>query len=232
MHDRTLPDVPQDTVAVCVEAARGFGPDMVIGIGGGSCLDMAKCASLLLAHGGALADYYGEFKVPGPVLPVVAVPTTAGTGSEVTPVAVVSDPDRILKVGISSPYLIAAAAICDPELTLSCPPRLTAIAGADALTHAIEAFTAMRRPGDPELAQQHVFALAALYEEAGVPPGVVNVMTTSTPGPVIAAMLADPRVRKLSFTGSTGVGRTLLAEASKNVILFHGTRRQRAVHRF
>ncbi|NKK63630.1 aldehyde dehydrogenase family protein [Rhizobium leguminosarum bv. viciae] len=62
------------------------------------------------------------------------------------------------------------------------------------------------------------YALAALYEEAGVPPGVVNVMTTSTPGPVIAAMLADPRVRKLSFTGSTGVGRTLLAEASKNVI--------------
>ncbi|MEH7912224.1 NAD-dependent succinate-semialdehyde dehydrogenase [Rhizobium laguerreae] len=62
------------------------------------------------------------------------------------------------------------------------------------------------------------YALAALYEEAGVPPGVVNVMTTSTPGPVIAAMLADPRVRKLSFTGSTGVGRTLLAEAAKNVI--------------
>lgn len=62
------------------------------------------------------------------------------------------------------------------------------------------------------------YALAALYEEAGVPPGVVNVMTTSTPGPIIAAMLADPRVRKLSFTGSTGVGRTLLAEAAKNVI--------------
>lgn len=115
VHDRTLPDVPQDTVAVCVEAARGFEPDMVIGIGGGSCLDMAKCASLLLAHGGALADYYGEFKVPAPVLPVIAVPTTAGTGSEVTPVAVVSDPDRTLKVGISSPYLIAAAAICDPN---------------------------------------------------------------------------------------------------------------------
>ncbi|UXN62027.1 NAD-dependent succinate-semialdehyde dehydrogenase [Phyllobacterium zundukense] len=62
------------------------------------------------------------------------------------------------------------------------------------------------------------YALAALYEEAGVPPGVVNVLTTSTPGPVTAAMLADPRVRKLSFTGSTGIGRTLLAEAAKNVI--------------
>jgi alcohol dehydrogenase len=63
----------------------------------------------------------------------------------------------MLKVGISSPYLIAAAAICDPELTVSCPPGLTAITGADALTHAIEAFTAMCRPGDPELPQQHVF---------------------------------------------------------------------------
>jgi alcohol dehydrogenase class IV len=157
VHDQVLPDVPSDTVGACVDAARSFGPDMVIGIGGGSCLDMAKCASLLLTHGGALPDYYGEFKVPGAVLPIIAVPTTAGTGSEVTPVAVISDPVRTLKVGISSPHLIPTAAICDPELTLSCPPGLTAIAGADALTHAIEAFTAMRRPGDATLPQQHVF---------------------------------------------------------------------------
>lgn len=157
VHDATLPDVPSDTVAQCVEPARAFAPDMVIGIGGGSCLDMAKCAALLLTHGGSLSDYYGEFKVPGPVLPIIAVPTTAGTGSEVTPVAVVSDPVRTLKVGISSPHLIATAAICDPELTLTCPPGLTAIAGADALTHAIEAFTAVRRDGNPALAQKHVF---------------------------------------------------------------------------
>ncbi|MER9071634.1 iron-containing alcohol dehydrogenase [Mesorhizobium sp. M0904] len=157
VHDRVLPDVPRDTVAVCVEEARKFVPDMVIGIGGGSCLDMAKCAALLISHGGQLQDYYGEFKVPGPTLPLIAVPTTAGTGSEVTPVAVISDPDRTLKVGISSPYLIAAAAICDPELTMTCPPGLTAIAGADALTHAIEAFTAARRGTDPGLPQKHVF---------------------------------------------------------------------------
>ena len=141
--------MPVDTVAVCVEEARNFRPDMVIGIGGGSCLDLAKCAALLISHGGKLQDYYGEFKVPGPTLPVIAVPTTAGTGSEVTPVAVISDPDRTLKVGISSPHLIATAAICDPELTMTCPPSLTAIAGADALTHAIEAFTAVRRDVDP-----------------------------------------------------------------------------------
>jgi alcohol dehydrogenase class IV len=157
VYDRVQPDVPRDTVAICVEECRDFAPNMVIGLGGGSCLDMAKCAALLLSHGGKLQDYYGEFKVPGPTLPLIAVPTTAGTGSEVTPVAVISDPDRTLKVGISSPHLIAAAAICDPELTMTCPPALTAIAGADAMTHAIEAFTAARNPDDADLAQKHVF---------------------------------------------------------------------------
>jgi len=157
VFDRVEPDVPYDSVALCVEDARSFGPDVVIGLGGGSCLDMAKCAALILRHGGALRDYYGEFKVRGPILPVIAVPTTAGTGSEATPVAVISDASRTLKVGISSPYLIPVAAICDPELTMTCPPSLTAIAGADALTHAIEAYTAGRRGTDAELAQKQVF---------------------------------------------------------------------------
>jgi alcohol dehydrogenase class IV len=157
VHDETQPDVPYESVATCVGKARSFQPDLVIGVGGGSCLDMAKCAALITAHGGALQDYYGEFKVPGPGLPVIAVPTTAGTGSEVTPVAVISDASRALKVGISSPHLIPVAAICDPLLTLTCPPSLTAIAGADALTHAIEAFTAARRGTDPKLPQEHVF---------------------------------------------------------------------------
>jgi alcohol dehydrogenase len=157
VHDNVEPDVPYDSVALCAEDARPFKPDVVIGVGGGSCLDMAKCAALLLSHGGALRDYYGEFKVPGPTLPVIAVPTTAGTGSEATPVAVISDASRTLKVGISSPHLIPVAAICDPDLTITCPPALTAIAGADALTHAIEAFTAARRGADADLAQKHVF---------------------------------------------------------------------------
>ncbi len=76
----------------------------------------------ILTHGGKLEDYYGEFKIPARILPVIAVPTTSGTGSEVTPVAVVSDSKRTLKVGISSPYMIPAAAICDPVLTWTCPP--------------------------------------------------------------------------------------------------------------
>lgn len=118
---------------------------------------MAKCVALLLAHGDQPQDYYGELQVPGPIVPLIAIPTTAGTGSEVTPVAVLSDSQRKLKIGISSPHLIPLAAICDPDLTLTCPPGLTAIAGADALTHAIEAFTAARRDLTPELTQERVF---------------------------------------------------------------------------
>ncbi|PRD43172.1 alcohol dehydrogenase [Phyllobacterium phragmitis] len=153
----TLPDVPVESAIASAASAKSFAPDLVIGIGGGSCLDMAKCVALLLTHGGRPHDYYGEHNVPGPLMPLIAIPTTAGTGSEVTPVAVLSDAERSLKVGISSPHLIPTVSICDPDLTLSCPPGLTAIAGADALTHAIEAFTAIRRDPVPGITQQRVF---------------------------------------------------------------------------
>jgi len=152
-----LPDVPVESAIASAAAARDFAPDLVVGVGGGSCLDMAKCVAVLLTHGGRPQDYYGEYNVPGPVMPIVAIPTTAGTGSEVTPVAVLSDAERSLKVGISSPHIIPTVSICDPDLTLTCPPSLTAIAGADALTHAIEAFTAIRREPSPSLAQERVF---------------------------------------------------------------------------
>lgn len=157
VYDRTLAELPLSCIDDAVKHAAGFGADLVIGIGGGSCMDLAKVVALLLAHGGHPRDYYGEFKVPGPVLPILAVPTTAGTGSEVTPVAVLGDPERAMKVGISSPHLIAHTAICDPELTMTCPPSLTAVSGADALTHAIEAFTALVRPATPALSNDHVF---------------------------------------------------------------------------
>lgn len=157
VYDRTAPEVPMSSVDEAVALGRAFAPDLIIGLGGGSCLDLAKVTALILAHGGKPQDYYGEFKVPGAILPVIAVPTTAGTGSEVTPVAVVADPDRALKVGIASPELIPQIAICDPELTLTCPPGLTASAGADALTHAIEAFTAGPRDWPSDITHSHVF---------------------------------------------------------------------------
>jgi alcohol dehydrogenase class IV len=157
IFDRTAQEVPLSAIALCMEQAKKFGPDLVIGVGGGSCLDMAKVTAALLSHGGSARDYYGEFKIPGPVLPLIAVPTTAGTGSEATPVAVLADDELTLKVGIASPHLIPHTAICDPELTLTCPRGLTAVAGADALTHAIEAVTAGVRAVTPGVTHEHVF---------------------------------------------------------------------------
>lgn len=154
---RTIADLPLACIDDAVAGARAARPDSIVAIGGGSCLDLAKTTALVHTHGGRPQDYYGEFKVPGAVIPVIAVPTTSGTGSEVTPVAVLSDPDRTLKVGISDPRLIPAVAICDPELTLSCPPSLTAVAGADALTHGIESFTAIRRDEGADLPLERVF---------------------------------------------------------------------------
>ena len=157
VYGGTEAELPIAGVFDCVDKAAAFAPDVVIGVGGGSCMDMAKLVALLLSHGGDLSDYYGELQVPGPILPLIAMPTTSGTGSEVTAVAVVADHRRDLKVGVSSPHLIPHTAICDPELTHSCPPRLTALSGADALTHAIEAFTAVQREAVPELATGRVF---------------------------------------------------------------------------
>lgn len=157
VFDRTIAELPIECIAQGVEAGKALGADLVIGIGGGSCLDAAKVVAVLLTHGGRASDYYGEFKVPGPVLPLISLPTTSGTGSEVTPVAVVTDPDRAVKVGIASPHIISHTAICDPELTYSCPPGLTAVSGADALTHAIEAYTTLRREPTGTIAHEHVF---------------------------------------------------------------------------
>ncbi|MGZ0145601.1 iron-containing alcohol dehydrogenase [Kribbella sp. WER1] len=142
----TSPELPMSDIDACCAAMEYAGIDVVIGIGGGSCLDLAKAVALMLSHGGPIDRYYGENAVPGPVLPIIAVPTTGGTGSEVTPVCVLSDSRRELKAGISSPYLIPSVAICDPELTYTCPPGLTAGAGADAVSHLVESFTAIQRP--------------------------------------------------------------------------------------
>lgn len=118
-------------------------PDAVVALGGGSSLDTAKILALLLTHGGHPLDYCsGENSVPGPITPLIAIPTTAGTGSEVTSVAVITDEENDLKIGISDNYLRATMALVDPELTLGLPAYVTACSGIDALAHAIEAYTA------------------------------------------------------------------------------------------
>jgi alcohol dehydrogenase class IV len=138
---QVVPELPVSVVEEAIDRALQSRPQVIVGFGGGSALDLAKLIALGLAHGTPLNRFYGENQVPGPVIPLVAVPTTSGTGSEVTPVAVLADPDRELKVGISSPYLIPRAAVVDPRLMVGAPPAVTASAGADALVHAIEAYT-------------------------------------------------------------------------------------------
>lgn len=149
--DGAVPELPRDSVEQAIEEARKLNPDCIVGLGGGSCLDLAKLVALGLSTEAPLERFYGELKVTAPTLPVVAIPTTAGTGSEVTPVAVLSDPALALKVGISSPHLIPRAAICDPALSMGAPSHVTAFAGIDALAHAVEAYCAVSRSGWAEI---------------------------------------------------------------------------------
>ncbi|MBO9608644.1 MAG: iron-containing alcohol dehydrogenase [Paenibacillaceae bacterium] len=115
--------------------------DVIVAIGGGSCIDTAKAVGILATNEGELSHYLpGKRRFVRQSIPVIAVPTTAGTGSEVTKVTVVTDPQADVKMMIADPLLTPAAAIVDPALTLSCPPNITAATGIDALCHAIEAY--------------------------------------------------------------------------------------------
>jgi alcohol dehydrogenase class IV len=136
------PEPPVEVVRQAIDAARAFRPDAVLGLGGGSNMDTAKLVALVLAHGGDPTDYVGDCRVPGPVFPLVCVPTTAGTGSEVSAAAVFTDTAKKIKVSCLSNYLRPTVAVVDPLLTVGCPPKVTADSGVDALTHAIEAYTA------------------------------------------------------------------------------------------
>ena len=145
-------DKPEPSVEIvrqATAAATSFQPDAVLGLGGGSNMDAAKLVALVLAHGKDATDYTGDCRVPGPIVPLICVPTTAGTGSEVSAAAVFTDTEKQMKVSCLSPYLRPAAAVVDPLLTLSCPPKVTADSGIDALTHAIEAFTAVDNDAFP-----------------------------------------------------------------------------------
>ncbi|NWF57134.1 MAG: iron-containing alcohol dehydrogenase [Syntrophaceae bacterium] len=123
------------------ETARGEKCDFVLGVGGGSAMDTAKAAAVLATNGGQARDYQGLDKVPRPGLLKGMVPTTAGTGSEVTFTAVFINEEEKKKAGINSPYLYPEMSLLDPELTLSLPPAVTAFTGMDALAHAVESFT-------------------------------------------------------------------------------------------
>ena len=147
VFDEVEPNPRQTTVDRGGELARKAGADLVIGLGGGSALDAAKAVALLAANPGRIEDYEGRERYAAAPLPVVAVPTTCGTGSEVTWVAVITHTGRRFKMSIKGPAMFPAAALVDPDLLVSLPAPLVASTGLDALTHALEALTA--RPATP-----------------------------------------------------------------------------------
>ncbi len=137
----SVPEPPFETLRQILEPVRDFSPDALVGIGGGSTLDLAKLLAVLFRGNQTIDEILGIGNVEERRVRLIAASTTSGTGSEVTPNAILTDQHEKLKKGVVSPYLIPDVAIIDPELTLSVPPHVTASTGMDAMTHCIEAYT-------------------------------------------------------------------------------------------
>lgn len=144
IFDDVPPDSSLDTVRRAAALYRENQCDAIIAVGGGSVIDTSKATNILVSEGGDdLLKYSGAHNLPKPLKPFFVIPTTSGTGSEVTMVAVVSDTAKNVKMAFASYYLMPHAAILDPRMTLTLPPHLTAMTAMDALTHAVEAYTCM-----------------------------------------------------------------------------------------
>ena len=157
VFSETVPDPTTDSLDAALEVIGDHGADAVIGFGGGSPMDSAKALAVLVDNGGRMRDYRAPRNYTGPALPIIAIPTTAGSGSEATQFTVITDTatdEKMLCPGLS---FLPVAAIVDFELTMSMPPRLTADTGVDALTHAVEAYVS--RKANPV---SDAFALAAI----------------------------------------------------------------------
>ena len=150
-HVELFEEAPTEPLDVDVNREKerfGTGFDALLGLGGGSAMDFAKALSIVMTHGGSMGDYIGEGSVPGPVIPVVCIPTTSGTGSQNTQTSVFTMEG--VKRGCSSEYIRPVFSIVDPQLTMNLPPMVTRNAGYDALMHAIESFLARPYPQVPE----------------------------------------------------------------------------------
>ncbi len=159
--DKVEPEPPLELADEGTEAARRGACDIVVGIGGGSAMDVAKAVAALLPNKGRAADFLGLNKVPGPGIPTIMVPTTAGTGSEVTFTAVFLRKNLNKKEGMNSPYLYPTMALLDPALTLSLPPQPTAATGIDALCHAVESYTSVNSSPMSEMVSLEAIRLIA-----------------------------------------------------------------------
>jgi len=161
IHDGITPDPTYDVLQRGCEAARAHRADAILAVGGGSVLDAAKIIDAMVVSGKSAAKLVGMLKVGKPLLPLFAVPTTAGTGSEVTVAAVATDPVAHVKNVVIDPKLVPAAAALDPGITRGMPPHITAATGMDALTHAVESY--VNRWPHPETAFHAVSAVRMIF---------------------------------------------------------------------
>ncbi|MGD9645240.1 MAG: iron-containing alcohol dehydrogenase [Pirellulales bacterium] len=145
LFDRVQENPTTADVDLGVQSARDFRPDLLVGLGGGSSMDCAKGINFIYSCGGRMQDYWGTGKATGPMLPMIAVPTTAGTGSETQSFALISDADTHVKMACGDKRAACRVALLDAELTVTQPPRVTALTGLDAMAHAIESFVTTRK---------------------------------------------------------------------------------------
>lgn len=145
VFDRTRENPTTIEVEACVEVAREFEPQLIIGFGGGSSMDTAKGCNFIYTNGGEMQDYWGIGKATKEMLPLIAIPTTAGTGSECQSFALIADPDTHRKMACGDPKAAPAISIMDPVLTLTQPPLVTAATGIDAIAHSLESAVTKKR---------------------------------------------------------------------------------------
>ena len=159
LFDEVSENPTTDDVDRCVAFAKPLDIDMIVGLGGGSSMDCAKGANFLLTNGGRMHDYRGVGKAAKSMLPMIAVPTTAGTGSEAQSFAVIADAETHIKMPCGDVKALFKAAILDPELTLTMPHAVAAATGIDAMTHAVESFVTIRRNPVSHMFARHAWTL-------------------------------------------------------------------------
>jgi alcohol dehydrogenase len=150
-----------DDVHRCAEFARSISPDLLIGFGGGSSMDTAKGANFVLTNGGRMHDYRGVGKATKPMLPMIAVPTTSGTGSEAQSFAVIADSATNMKMACGDVKAACRIALLDPELTVTMPRSVTASSGVDAMTHALESYVTTRRNAISQMFARQAWGMLA-----------------------------------------------------------------------
>ena len=138
-----LPNPTVDMVNAAVDGYKSSGATSIIALGGGSPMDVAKAVGVVVRYGGSITEYEGAGKVPGPIEPLIAIPTTAGTGSEVTPFSVIVDTSRNYKLSVFSYEVLPKIALLEPELIMTAPASVAAACGLDAMIHAWEAYTSL-----------------------------------------------------------------------------------------